>query len=1189
VDSARRPAVTRTDSPGSRREWQAEDPQHQRVARRRPRRRSVARNLALCVAIGAAVAVAAPMASAAPVLELETLTAPQAAAMMESGELTSVQLTRAYLARIEALNKRGPGLNAVSQLNPNALKEAAIADRERTKGIIRGPAHGMPVLMKDLIDVKGMYTSAGNYSLRNSFPQNDSGVAAQLRANGAVILGKLGLSEYANSFGNQPSGFGNLTGQVLNAIDADQNVSGSSSGSGPAAANAMAMLVIGTETSGSIISPANANGIVGIRPTIGLVPGNGIAPIGAAQDTAGPMDRTVSDAAFTLQAIAKPNSAAYAGLWDPRDDADITEDDPRVNDDDVVPPSPAETPGYISALDLDFVKGMRIGYTADPTVPGPFKDAFDALYEAGAILVPRPNPFGLPTAEEPFRNPTAAVAGLPPGTNSYEAKRDITRYYENLGPDAPIKSLAEEIAANQAEPHQALKFGNSSHLGHQNNNDLDPLSASSRQYRLNLVAGKRMTQQFIKDMVGNFSDDPGDDFVAILGPLPNGSLARAGTPTITVPMGYNETNRRTLNVQVHGTAYSERDLIGIAYVIEQGTLKRQAPPAINPSFYRCADLDPAPPFTERGACNPDYDEIMAMIGKETTLDFALENESVESLQQRMESKSLTAETLTRAYLTRIALANAEGPAIQAVRSVDSRALSRAKALDKERRQKGSRGPLHGIPVLLDDSIDVAGLPTTGGSIALQHSRPAASAELVKRLEAAGAIVLGKANTTEFSGMVDPLMPTGYSSLAGQVLLPSDTDKPRRGSSAGSAAATASGMAAMTVGLQTSPDSAELIPAASAAGVVALKPTVGRVSRAGILPIARTQDSPGPITRTVSDAATQLKATAGADPADPATAGAPEAPDYVAALDIDALSGARVATVGEVSGQVQIRQPQVYASAIDAVKGAGATTAPVSVATPLSTASIVPREFKRDLNAYLAGVPGPGAKSLAEVIAYNQDNPIEGLKYGQSTLAAANGVDLSDAASLAAYEDDKASGIAEARGLIDGILGANPADPGDDFDVIMVPLNTNTYTDASRLKHLPEVNVLLEAADRAGYPVLTVPAGFGTTVPGVAHQGRNPYGVAFISTAFSEDKLLSFGFAFEQKTKVRLDPEAAPSWTNPSMWRCVSGSFFFTMEKCHPGDRMYDGLTSKSLVPALPAIPGQAPASPAQPAAKGPKE
>ena len=268
------------------------------------------------LALACALACAAPAQAAD--LNLETLDGPAAIKLMDEGKLTSVELTRAYIARIAALNKSGPGLNAVTQLNQDALKDAALLDKERRDGHVRGPAHGLPILLKDLIDVKGMYTSAGNYSLRNSFPAIDSGVAKKLRENGVVILGKLGLSEYANFFGNQPSGFSNLTGQVLNAVDADQNPSGSSSGSGAAGAAALSVLTIGTETSGSIISPSQANGLVGLRPTVGLVPGYGIAPISASQDTAGPMDRTVANAAMTLQSIAGPdphNADYYRGIW----------------------------------------------------------------------------------------------------------------------------------------------------------------------------------------------------------------------------------------------------------------------------------------------------------------------------------------------------------------------------------------------------------------------------------------------------------------------------------------------------------------------------------------------------------------------------------------------------------------------------------------------------------------------------------------------------------------------------------------------------------------------------------------------------------------------------------------------------------------------------------------------------------
>jgi Asp-tRNA(Asn)/Glu-tRNA(Gln) amidotransferase A subunit family amidase len=1063
-----------------------------------------------CALATAGVAVPVQAASAAPVPDLETLTGLQAQRLMAQGKLTSVELTRAYLRRIEALNRRGPGLNAVTQLNREALRQAAELDRERARGRLRGPAHGLPVLLKDLIDVKGMYTSAGNYSLRNSFPANDSGVAEKLRQNGVVILGKVGLSEYANYFGSQPSGFGNLTGQVLNALDADQNPSGSSSGSGTASAAALSMLIVGTETSGSIISPSQASGIVGLRPTVGLVPGVGIAPISASQDTAGPMDRTVENAALTLQSIAGPDpESSYAGLWDPRPagDPSVTPADPRIDDDAIIPPAPAAVPDYLSALDPEFVRGKRIGWNGDLAATPGLAEAKAALEAAGAILVERP---------------VISAGTLPAGVLAYEAKRDINRYYANLGPLAPITSLTQELQVNQAESAQALKFGNATHAAAEAI-DISPNSAASVTYRTNLRIGKQLTQSTIDRMLQNDTPaDTSDDLIAILGSV-GGYGPRAGYPQITVPMGYAETTRRAVNVSIHAGAYAERTLLGVAYVLEQGTKKRRPPSQLNPSMYRCAPTERPAPFAARGACNPTWARAIALAGRTSSLPFPLETESVTGLQARMTARTLTSETLTRAYLARIALTNAEGPAIQAVRSLNADAVSEARALDRERARRGPRGPLHGIPVLLDDSVDATGLPTTGGSIALQNNRPSRDAALVARLRAAGAIVLGKANIGELGGLFDANMPEGYSSLGGQVLLPSDADKTPAGSSAGSAAATAAGLAAMAVGMETSTDTAQLIAPAGVAGVVGLKPTVGLVSRTGVLPVARSQDSPGPITRTVADAAGALQVMAGADPSDPATAGAPPVPDYSAGLTPAALAGKRV---GVVSSTVA-----AYTGAVASVQALGATTVTTTVATPApNPASITTREFRRDLDAYLAGRRGT-ARSLQAIIDYNAANPVEGLKYQQGELLAAQAVDLSDAATAAAYAADRDTGRAANRAVIDGMLAnGSPGDPSDDLEVVMVPSGS------------PLVGV----ADRAGYPVLTVPAAFGT-----GNQGRNPIGVTFVGGAFSEARLLAAGFAFEQATRVRV----APSVTNPSMWRCVPGSAFFTGELCNPGDRL----------------------------------
>jgi len=1063
-----------------------------------PRRAGRAAKAQRLLTITAVLLAAFAAPAAAQVLDLEKLDGPTAIKMMEQGKLTSVRLTRAYIERIDALNKRGPGLNAVTQLNKDALKEAAQFDKERAQGIIRGPAHGLPVLLKDLIDVKGMYTSNGNFSLRESFPEEDSGVVKKLRASGVVILGKVGLTEWANSFGNQPSGFGNLTGQVLNANDADQNPSGSSSGSGTAGAAALSMLTVGTETSGSIISPAGAQSLVGIRPTVGLVPAYGIGPISASQDTAGPMDRTVANAAMHLQSMAgrdPKNEAGYEFIFGPNWEQSITR-------------APEVLPDYMSALDLNFVAGKRIGYNGNFEAGSPSKIAFDTLVAAGAIMVERPS-ISVPS-----------VPGLPSG---YQQHLSINLYYQNLGPLAPIKSLIEEVAANQANEHEALKFGNNSHLS-SSMSDVTPGGANQIAYQSAMPIRRAAQWAAIDAMMNNQTpDDPSDDFIAILGSVPSG--ATAGTPQITIPMGYSTTLRRAVSVSIHGNALSERNLIGVAYVIEQGTKLRQPPSAINPSMYRCSKTTPPPPFAKRGSCNPDYESLLDKVRSAPELPFSLETESVQSLQARMTAGTLTSENLTKAYLARIALANAEGPSIQAVRTVNkNRAQREARRLDNLRKRGVIKGPLHGIPVLLSDVIDAKKFPTTGGSVALDKAVARKDAKLVAKLRAAGAVILGKTNVTEFQGIFDSNLPEGYSSLGGQVLLPSDTDKVPGGSSAGAAAATASGMAALTIGLETSTDSAQIIAPAGVAGVVGLKPTVGLVSRSGVMPVAKSQDSPGPITRTVYDAALALGAIAGFDAADEATSGAPTPPDYLAGLTPTALAGKRVGVISSTTAP--------YPAVLTALGSIGATTVVKTIGTPSpNPPSIVLREFERDLDAYLPllRIAKGSPKSLAEIVAYNVDNPVEALKYQQRELLDALAVDLSDPTTAAEYESDLTTGKAAAAALIDALLdGGTPGDLSDDVEVIVVPSG----------------NALVGIADRAGYPVLTVPAGYGT-----GSAGRNPIGVTFVAGPFAEAKLLASGYAFEQATNVRL----APSFTNPSMWRCVKGSTFFNPYNCHPGD------------------------------------
>jgi Asp-tRNA(Asn)/Glu-tRNA(Gln) amidotransferase A subunit family amidase len=1052
-------------------------------------------------------------AAAAPPLDLDTLSGTEAEAMLEAGEITSVELTEDYLERIEALNKTGPGLNAVTQINKYALAEAEKSDEERALGMDLGPAMGLPILLKDIIDAKGMYTSAGDWALRSSYPEKDSGVAKMLRAHGVILVGKLGLSEWANSFGSQPSGFSNLTGQVLNALDAAQGPSGSSSGSGAAAASAMAALTIGTETSGSIISPSTSQGDVGLRPTLGLVPGYGIAPIDASQDTAGPIVRTVSDAAITLDSIAEVTGTdpeandEYEGMMGPH----------FMENEDIQPAPFTELPDYTKALDLNFVQGKRIGYNGTSEAVIKAKEALEA---AGATMV---------LDEAPKSSEIPAIPSLPSG---YEAHATINEYYEHLGAGVPVKSLEEEVGVDNANPQEGAKDGNSAHAS-ESLAEITPGGTNQKAYEEKLPIRKTVFHATIEKMMNNPSGG-GGPVIAVIGSVPSGP--QAGDPEIAVPMGYSKTQRRNQAVDVNGGAYDDFDLIGVAYVIEQKTKLRKPAAEVNPSAYRCARTATPEPFAERGHCNPDYVSLMKVLGgKKTVLPFSLETTSATELEAKLEEGTLTSEELVKAELYRAALTNDNGPAVQALRAVAPGAIAAAAESDKRRRRGRSKGALDGIPVVVDDSIDVKGLATSAGSIALQDNVPTTSATLVKNLEEQGAIVLGDTNVGEFDGAMEGSnMPQGYSSLGGQVLLPSDTNKSPGGSSAGSAAAVSMGLAPLAVGMETSTEAAQMLVPAGNAGLVALKPTVGLVSTEGVLPVAKSQDSPGPIAQTVKDAASELEMLLGESGV---------AAKYTAGLKTTALVNKNIAVVATAEPSKRSAAEQVYVSAENQLNNLGATFTKVTPGPATTAAGVIPYEFKAGLNEYLAKEPKPGSESsLEKIIAYNEANPVEGLKFGEAGLTAAQAVDLT--ATKTTYETELAKGRSDDQAVIDTALSGG-------YSAIMVPQGSS----------------LVGIADRAGYPVITLPAGFGLRD---SSTGGDPIAVDLIGTKESEATLLADAYALEQGLKARqLGPEfmraanpsvsGAPSETNQSMFRCVEGSAFYKPYDCNPGEVGFDAL------------------------------
>ncbi|MEV4757512.1 amidase family protein [Micromonospora sp. NPDC049559] len=480
----------------------------------------------------------------------------------------------------------------------------------------------------------------------------------------------------------------------------------------------------------------------------------------------------------------------------------------------------------------------------------------------------------------------------------------------------------------------------------------------------------------------------------------------------------------------------------------------------------------------------------------------LERTGILDLQRALAARRITSVELTRAYLDRVHALNSRGPSLNAVRAIAPDALDQARAADAARRSGRARGPLHGIPVLVKDNIDVRRMPTTAGALALARSYPSGDAFLVTRLRAAGAIILGKTNLTEFANFTTNGMPSGYSGLGGQVLNPYDVSQTPSGSSSGSGVAAATALAAVTVGTETS---GSILSPSVANSLVGVKPTVGLVSRTGVVPISATQDTAGPMARSVYDAAALLTALTGIDPADPATAGSASSAgtDYTRALDPAALRGARIGVASTATGN----QGEALAAAKEVLRQQGATLVDVTVETGGLPPSILTYEFKRDLNAYLRRLPANAPmRTLDDVVRFNAAHAAEGtIKFGQTQLTASNDVHLDDPATRAAYESNRDAGVAAARQRIDSVLTAN------DLDAILFLGSGSAGIGA-----------------RAQYPSVAVPIGYDPA------NGR-PIGISLLGTAWSEARLLALAYGYEQAAHRWLPP----SQVNPSLFRCAA--------------------------------------------------
>jgi amidase len=507
--------------------------------------------------------VPAPASAEQPVpdFELDELTVRELQAAMDEGRLTARRITELYLGRIEAIDKDGegrPGLHSVIEVNPEALSAAEALDRERKEKGVRGPLHGIPVPLKDnLATSDRMTTTAGSLALEGSTPARDSFVAARLRAAGAVLLAKVNLSEWANFRSTRSSsGWSARGGQCRNPYVLDRNPCGSSSGSGAATSANLGAVSIGTETDGSIVCPSTANGLVGLKPTLGLVSRAGIIPVAQSQDTAGPMTRTVEDTAIVLSAIA--------GV-DPRDAA-TSSSEGRV------------APDYTRFLDPNGLSGKRIGVARQlfgfhPGVDRLMEDALSEMKRLGAVLI---DPVKLPETEELEDTEMEVLL--------YEFKAGLNSYLAELGESAPVKTLADVIAFNERNREREMPyFEQELFLRAEEKGPLterayrealaknhrvsreEGIDKVIREHQLSAIAAPTGGPAWTTDLVnGDHFSGGSSTFAAV-----------AGYPDITVPAG--DIQGLPVGISFFAGAWSEPDLLAIAYAFEQATKFRRKP------------------------------------------------------------------------------------------------------------------------------------------------------------------------------------------------------------------------------------------------------------------------------------------------------------------------------------------------------------------------------------------------------------------------------------------------------------------------------------------------------------------------------------------------------------------------------------------------------------------------------------
>lgn len=515
------------------------------------------------------------------------------------------------------------------------------------------------------------------------------------------------------------------------------------------------------------------------------------------------------------------------------------------------------------------------------------------------------------------------------------------------------------------------------------------------------------------------------------------------------------------------------------------------------------------------SCSIIVEESKQSQAAKSALDFDLNEVTIQMLQSSMVDKSRSARSIAEQYLTRIAEVDKKGPQLNAVIELNPDALAIADEMDKERAAGKVRGPLHGIPVLIKDNIDTADkMHTTAGALALADNIASQDAHIVKRLRAAGAVILGKTNLSEWANFRSSDSTSGWSSRGGQTKNPYILNRNPSGSSAGSGSAVAANLCAIAIGTETD---GSIVSPSSVCGGVGFKPTIGLWSRSGIIPISKTQDTAGPMARNVSDAAILLGALAGEDPRDPYTkeSRGKGLEDYTQFLDAEGLKGKRLGveksalTAGNLAAQALLKE------ALDLMRSKGATIVEIELLKPLRVIgnaefTVLLYEFKAGVNDYLSHA-NSAMKNLADVIAFNKQNESKAMPFfKQETLELAQSKGGLDQAE---YTEALKKSSLETRKIIDDIMDKNRLDavvgPTNGF-AVCIDLVNGDYGNGFSFS---------SPAAKAGYPHITVPMGAWHDLP---------MGISFFGKAFTEPELIRIAYAYEQASRKRKAPSFNPA-------------------------------------------------------------